>query len=295
MKKLIALPLSLALALSPLTVMAETVSTDENVRVPEISEIFTDLPHDLKDFGNDLVDRDHWPLTVGALGATAMMVVTDYETWQAARIFDAQSPAVRQFSNMGVSIGDGFFQFGLVAGFAAVGKATGNKRLLRTASQVTEAILATGIGVQVIKHVSGRESPFSSETRTGVWRMFPNQIEYHKDFQKFDAVPSGHLSTAITTFIVIRENYPDQRWISFVGWPVIGWVGYGLAATSIHWWSDYPIAVALGYSFARIITRENRTPNVRELPKSQEIGWRPVLLPGYSSEGAPILVANWAF
>lgn len=271
---------------------------EDNVRVPGFWEMITDLPEDLKEFGKAAVAKENVPILVGVGALTAITVATDFESWMAAKIPTGEHQPVRKFANMGVSIGDGFFQFGIVGGFAAAGSATGNKRFLRTASQITESILATGIVVQIIKHVTGRESPFSSESRTGVWRVFPDQAEYMKDFQKFDAVPSGHLSTAVTTFIVIQENFPEQKWIPYVGWPVMGWVAFGLAGTSIHWWSDYPIAIAIGYSFAKIITRENRTGTQGQSSSEsadERSRWRPLVVPSISRTGEPILAAGWTF
>ena len=270
--------------------LKEAPPADDSVRVPGFWEVVTDLPMDLREFGKAALEPENRGLVLGIAAMTAITVKTDYESWRAAAIPERENNSVRQFSNYGVSMGDGFFQFGIVGGFLAAGTATGNKRAIRTASQITEAILATGIVVQVIKHTTGRESPFSSETRTGVWRMFPDQLEYNKDFQKYDAVPSGHLSTATTTYIVIYENYPEQKWIPYVGLPVLGWISFGLAATSIHWWSDFPIAVALGYSMGRIVTRENRGE-----ANSQRSAWRPLVFPGVSSQGEPILLAGWTF
>jgi membrane-associated phospholipid phosphatase len=267
---------------------APFAQAEEEARVPGPWEFVTHLPRDLRDFGSEILKPENRGLVAGILGITALTVKTDYESWRAVAQVEAETPNFRKFSNYGVSMGDGFFQFGIAGVFLATGVATGNTKAIRTTSQIVEAILATGIVVQVVKHISGRESPFSSESRTGVWRLFPDQFEYNKDFQKFDAVPSGHLSTATATYIVIYENYPDQKWIPYVGLPVLAWVSTGLVATSIHWWSDFPIALALGYSMGRIVTRENRG----EQPKS---AWTPMVLPTFSMRGEPMMMAGWEF
>lgn len=268
---------------------------DDEIVVPSLLEPITDLPRNLKTWGQETFTRDKIPLLLGIGAMTAIQVATDYETWQVAKVPHDQNETIHQFSIQGVSMGDGYFQFGIVGAFAASGGLFGSKRALRTASQITEAILSTGVVVQVIKHVTGRESPFSSESRTGVWRVFPNQAEYMKDFQKFDAVPSGHLSTAMATFIVIQENYPEVKWIPYVGYPIIGWISYGLVATGIHWWSDFPIAVALGYSFGKLVTRDNHRSPGADSASSNTKSWKPVFMPAISSEGEPIVQAAWTF
>ena len=78
------------------------------------------------------------------------------------------------------------------------------------------------------------------------------------DVAKHDAVPSGHLQSAIVTVVVIMENYPEQTWMPWVAWPMMGLFAYSLPATDIHWWSDLPIGVYLGYRFGKIVTRNNR-------------------------------------
>ena len=281
---------SFSLAQAETNAPVETTPAEREVELPHFWSIITDLPTDLREFGKEVIAPENRGLVIGLLGMTAITVKTDYETWQALENKEVINESLHQFANYGVSMGDGFFQFGIVGGFLAAGTITGNHKAIRTAAQITEAILSTGIVVQLAKHIIGRESPFSSESRTGVWRVFPDQKEYLKDFQKYDAVPSGHLSTATTTYIVIVENYPDEKWIPYVGLPILGWISSGLVATSIHWWSDFPTAIAIGYSMAHIVTRPNRG----ELKTTQN-SWKPMVYPSISSEGAPTLQAGWEF
>ncbi len=271
---------------------AETMD-DEALAVPKLGDIFLHLPSDIKTFGKETFTKENAPLLGGLLLMTSIEVTTDFEIWQVHRAPFLELDGFHKISNMGVSMGDGFFQFGIVGAFLADGILEKNRRGLRTAAQITESILATGIVVQLVKHVTGRESPFSSEERTGVWRVFPDQLEFLKDFQKFDAMPSGHLSTAITTFVVIQENYPEQKWIPYVGYPIMAWISVGLVATSIHWFSDFPIAAAMGYSFGKIVTRGNHRTS-SSLPEGQS-RFEPLILPAFSSRGEPILVAGWEF
>ena len=267
-------------------------SAPAEVEKPKISELFTRLPSHWRIWLDETFARENAPALAGVLGMSAVQVVSDFESWQAARMPFLLDESFKRHNTLGVSVGDGYFQFMLAGAFLGRATVVKDRVALRTAAQITEAILATGLVVQIIKHSTGRESPFSSETRTGVWRSFPNQVEYHKDFQKFDAVPSGHLSTAMATFIVVEQNYPEQKWIPYIGYPVMAWVGVGLMATSIHWMSDFPIALALGYSFGKIVTRENHRP---ELAKLSVKGWRPLLYPGFSTDGDPLAMAAWSF
>ncbi|MFH1197921.1 MAG: phosphatase PAP2 family protein [bacterium] len=85
-----------------------------------------------------------------------------------------------------------------------------------------------------------------------VRQWFPNQIEYHKKVPFFDAYPSGRIATATTTLIVIAENYPELKWIKPVGYFLLAGISTALVSTNLHWWSDIPLGIALGYSFGMI-------------------------------------------
>lgn len=154
-------------------------------------------------------------------------------------------------------MGQGWFQFGLAGAFALHGLVDQNNTSLQTASQTVEVILACGAVIQVLKHITGRETPILATSPTGIWRFFPNQFAYHKEIPKYDAFPTGHLATATATLTVIMENYPDQKWIPYVGYPAIACIGVAMVGQGIHWWSDYPLGIVLGYSFGKIVSDRN--------------------------------------
>jgi hypothetical protein len=150
-------------------------------------------------------------------------------------------------------IGDGKTQFGLAAAFGVYGFAAKDGRALRTASQTVEVILACGTVVQVLKHLTGRESPFVSTEPRGKWQLLPNQIENAKHVPRYDAYPSGHVATALATVTVVAENYSEVGWIRPVGYTLVGLLAVAMGNTGIHWYSDYPLGLALGYSFGMVV------------------------------------------
>ncbi len=163
-----------------------------------------------------------------------------------------------------------------------------DSRAIRTASETAEVILACGAVVQILKHITGRESPFEATTWTGKWNLFPNQIEYHKHVPRYDAFPSGHVATALATLTVIQENYPRQQWITYVGYPIIGCVATGLMARGIHWVSDFPLAIALGYSFGEIVVRGHTEENNKLTSKIM-----PTIRPTLTTFQTPALQLSW--
>jgi membrane-associated phospholipid phosphatase len=221
---------------------------------PKPFDMITNLPGDWWKWSKQTFTAEQLPLIAGLTAITAVTILTDYDTWQVTKKPYDQSKAFKQVNDVTSYLGDGKVQFGLAIAFAAGGFAFDDDRALRTASQTVEVILASGGVVQLLKHLTGRESPFVATTPTGAWRFFPNQIEYAKHVPHYDAFPSGHIATATATLTVIIENYPDEKWIPYVGYPILGAIATGLVATSIHWWSDIPLGVAIGYSFGKLVS-----------------------------------------
>ena len=116
-----------------------------------------------------------------------------------------------------------------------------------------EALIASGLVVQVLKRVTGRESPQAATSGTGRWQFFPNIQQYQKHQSKYYAFPSGHITTTMATVTVIAENYPEVGWIRPVGYGIVGLLGISLVNVGYHWYSDLPLGIALGYTFGKII------------------------------------------
>ncbi len=232
--------------------------------------------------------------------STAAMIVYDNQMWVPFKKLYEKYPTINTLANRFVDMGDGKFQFGVAGAFAGYGLIASDKRALRTASQVCEVILAAGAVVQFLKHTTGRESPIVSTTPTGRWQFFPNQITYANNVPHFDAFPSGHLTTALATLTVIARNYPEQSWIAPVGYVACTGIALGLVSTSIHWWSDYPLAIALGYGFGSLLSpNPNEDVSVTEPAKKKDVGAtglsklldQATLVPIYEPGGAGIAMS----
>ena len=214
--------------------------------------MISNIPGDWKQYYTLKFQMDRIPEFVGLSVLTAGLLVTDQATYEVSDRWYKNSQTVSDISNFFVSLGDGKSQFALGGAFAAYGLLKDDNRALRTGSQIVQAVLASGAVVQLLKHITGRESPFVRTSLTGTWRFFPNQIDYLKHVPAYDAFPSGHICTALATVIVIAENYPETTWIRPVGYVISGLVGVGMVNRVIHWYSDYPLGLAIGYAFGMI-------------------------------------------
>lgn len=226
--------------------------SEENEFLPQWYDMFTNLPGDWARYSGQTFRTENIPAFLGIAALTGGLIWSDAKTWDLSRRWRDSSTTVRNVSEFFEYLGDGRPQFGLAGAFALYGFALNDHRALRTSSQLVEAILACGAVVQVIKHVTGRQSPYVSTVQRGAWDFFPNQIEYHKHVPSYDAFPSGHLATAMATLTVVFENYPEINWLKPVGYTLIGLIGVSMVNTGIHWYSDYPLGLVLGYSFGVI-------------------------------------------
>jgi len=239
--------------------------------------MITNLPGDWSQYYRLKFRLTSVPEFVGLGVLTASLLVTDDATYKVSDRWYKNSRTVTDVSDFFVSLGDGKSQFALAGAFAAYGLYRDDNRALRTGSQIVQAVLASGAVVQFLKHVTGRESPFVRTSPTGTWRFFPNQIAYLKHVPAYDAFPSGHICTAMATVIVIAENYPQTTWVRPVGYVVSGLVGVGMVNRGIHWYSDYPLGLALGYVFGMIAAHPEGLVNNADAESSTHLSIAPTV------------------
>ncbi|HEY3875534.1 MAG TPA: phosphatase PAP2 family protein, partial [Candidatus Kapabacteria bacterium] len=240
--------------------------------VPNPLDFITNLPTDWRDWVADNFRLRYWPQISLIAASTALMILYDNQLWTPFEKEYNRNSSFRNTADLFVDVGDGRFQFGLSAAYLAYGVIASDKRAIRCASEITEVILASGGVVQLLKHITGRQSPIDiSANPTGVWDWFPNQIDYLHHTSNYDAFPSGHLTTVLATLVVIANNYPEQAWIRPVGYAICTGVAAGLVAQSVHWWSDFPLAIALGIGFGDLLS-PNPNADVSVPTKAHETG-----------------------
>ena len=156
-------------------------------------------------------------------------------------------------------LGDGWTHLTVATSFWVYGGLNKDNRALQTSSQLGEAIFSTGLLVQGLKRLTGRQSPYVATKDRGEWHLFPSYGRYQNFVPNYDAFPTGHLATAMATVTVIAENYPEYRFIRPVGYSLMGLLGYAMLNNGVHWASDYPLGIAMGYAFGKLAVRNGRT------------------------------------
>lgn len=247
---------------------------------PEWYSMVTNLPDDMSRFATGLLQTKKLPLYIGITGITVGLMTVDNRIWLKERNWYNHSRGFQTFTDDMVWVGDGRFQVGVAAAFAAYGFAFDKNRAMRTGSEIAEAILASGTMDQIIKHISGRQRPADATQPGGDWTFFPNPISYQKHVPQYDAFPSGHITSATAMLVVIAENYPELTWFRPVSYVMMGGIAMSLDAYGYHWLSDIPLGIFLGYSFGEIVSHPLAF-NLQSNPsgKSVQLTFRPIMIP----------------
>ncbi len=225
--------------------------------MPSWHDMVTNLPGDWSRGASAAFRTESLPFVAGLAVLTGSLIATDRTTNDWSRRMYDSSPFIHNTSDVLVNVGDGKAHLGIAAGFALYGAVAADSRALRTASQTVESLLACGLFVQALKRITGRESPAAATSGSGVWRPFPGLKQYDRNAPRYYAFPSGHMATTMSTVTVIAENYPEAGWIRPVGYTLIGMLGVSLANKGYHWYSDFPLGLALGYGFGMVVTSRN--------------------------------------
>jgi hypothetical protein len=272
---------------------------------------FDFVPNVFRDMGllpAELVDKGNLPVVAGVTISTAVFIYYDQDMVDAATRFG-------RFAHIGTDnhvytivhskwvpiyvpatlpsamyyLGDGLTELSVNAGFYFYGGFKKDARALRTASELTEGLSVAGIVTQAIKHATGRQTPMRATKPGGVWQFFPPISHYQSSVPEHDAWPSGHLASAMATTTVIAMNYPEYIFVKPLGYSLMAVCGYQMMNNGVHWISDYPFALALGYAAGKIAVERGRI-KVEDKGKQAlgRAGFRPAL------SLAPALMENGA-
>ena len=227
---------------------------------PGLFTFITNIPGDMQEYSRQTFKKENiFGFTAMAL-STGLMIYYDDKLLDASNKLSDQWGWSEQTKWRMEHIGDGYLQLYVTSSLIGYGLWYNDNRALQSASQIFESVFASGTVIQLIKHITGRESPFVRTTPTGKWDFFPNQVDYHHRVPEFDAFPSGHISSIMAMVVVLSENYPEYTFIKPLGYFAVGLNAIGMMNTGVHWISDYPLGIALGYSFAKIAVQKGRTP-----------------------------------
>jgi membrane-associated phospholipid phosphatase len=258
-------------------VEAVAIDTTEPVIRRKPFAFVTNVPSDLWQMAKAPFKKQNLPGLIVTAAATALIIPFDQQILdgtrdlldrvnlqQEAQYIDAIKIGNTKLLKLPKNITGGFYMIGegsismaIAGGLYLYGKIEKDQRAVHTAADLTETFLTMGISTQILKRISGRQSPSFATAKGGKWQPFPSFKEYQTNTTNYDAYPSGHLATMMATVTTLALNYPANKWIKPVGYSLIGLTGLAMVNTKVHWVGDYPLALALGYISAKITYLRN--------------------------------------
>lgn len=181
------------------------------------------------------------------------------------------------FSSFMYFLGDGWMHGGIAAGFLLNGHYNDNVRAYNTGVRIAHGMAVSTIFNQILKRSFGRESPYVKTEPFGKWSPFPSLAEYQARTAKYDAMPSGHVMTATLVFTIINDAYPEYS--NYVIPLEVLWISalsYQMVNNGVHWASDYPLGIAMGYVFGKASSemgKKKATNTVRNANAPPESSW----------------------
>ena len=270
----------LLLLINTYLIASENEEKDLNYKVPETFEFITNVGDDMGQLWDMSVDKKNLSTWGMIAGSTLLLYYFDEEfiaeskrlgvkldippngdSVTTTRLGVGPYPIIKTTSDKGAMlymIGDGFTHIAIMSGFFAYGMITNDNKSLSVSSQLAEGLIDVALVTQVLKHITGRQSPFKSTQTRGKWDLFPNQRDYANDVPSFDAFPSGHLATTMMTVTIIAENYPNNEYIKPVGYTAMALLGFQMMNNGVHWASDYPLGIAIGYAIGKVVSKRER-------------------------------------
>ena len=230
-------------------------------------------PRDLLAFTENSFSKESLPWVAAVTASTLILIEYDQKLYAGAQKIGGKLnistkdktrpflkigkiPVLRGPTDLGSAmyfLGDGWISLGLCAYFESYGLIKDDWRALTTGHQLMEGLLVTGLTTQVIKRATGRETPSAATVSRGVWRSFPSFGEFQSHRTRYDAFPSGHLATGMMAVTIMAENYPEKTLVKPIGYALLGALSFQMMNNGVHWASDYPLGLGIGYMVGKAI------------------------------------------
>lgn len=187
-------------------------------------------------------------------------------------------------------LGDGWMHFGMAGGFYFYGINNNDNRAMNTGLRIAHGMGVSTLFSQILKRATGRESPYVRTEDKGKWQPFPSVKEYQAKTPSYDAMPSGHAMTATLVFTVIDDAYPEYAvytrtigavWVTALSWQMVN--------NGVHWASDYPLGIAMGYVFGKAAAQLGK----EEADPTETTGSKWMMMPAIQNESQGVSLTKF--
>jgi membrane-associated phospholipid phosphatase len=230
------------------------------------------FPSLLKDFEEQAtapfkLKPKQWLMTGAAIVITAAVMHFDGDIDEWARVqkqkhnwINKSSPVITRFG------GDWGVYSVLAAG--AISAVCKNEKGVQTSLLATQAMITSGVWVNIVKILTGRERPIAdytfSKSAAGAWygpfAAWDQDLAVRKPVSAFDAFPSGHTATVFSIATVFATQYSDKKAIPVICYSAATLVGISRLTEHEHWASDLFVGGLMGYLCGKqVVNHYNKT------------------------------------
>jgi membrane-associated phospholipid phosphatase len=195
----------------------------------------------------------------GAVLLTAVMFHYDQQIYNDLYKWKMHNPAVKKISPVITNLGDGSFSIGLFSGFVGYGLIFTDAKACEVGKIGFESFLLTGVTVQLLKNLCGRERPSAATRDGGFWHgpfSYLREPKGGRGISSFDAFPSGHTVTVFAAATTISDFYTEP-WVSYTCFSLASLTAISRITESTHWMSDCFVGAIIGYYGTKLVEKWN--------------------------------------
>lgn len=208
-----------------------------------------------------------WIITGGAIGITVFLIQNDGDIDDWAKTKKQNYNWVNKSSPVITELG-GNYGIGATCAFGLLSAAFKNEKGVQTTLLSTQAMITSGVWIQLIKQFTGRERPNASYNNSqkegGLWygplAQYDQELAIKKNGSSFDAFASGHTATAFSIATVFALQYNETTIIPIVFYSAATLIGVSRLTEHEHWSSDVFVGALLGYLCGKqVVNNFNKT------------------------------------
>ncbi len=189
-----------------------------------------------------------------------VLVANDESIYENFKLYQSRNPWVDKMSPKVTMLGDWGVDCGIAGLFFLGGLLLKDQKARDTGLMAWETLLHTGILVQVVKHLAGRQRP-AVENGIDYWygpaAFFKRYTQ--GSFSRYDSFFSGHTVSVWGLATVIAENYKSHLWVPITCYGLATLTGLSRLTEDAHWLSDVFLGAVIGYAVGKMVVRnQNR-------------------------------------
>jgi membrane-associated phospholipid phosphatase len=217
------------------------------------------------------LDWKNFAIFSTVLIGAGVLVANDEGIYENFKLYQNRNPWVDTLSPKITMLGDWGVNCGIAGLFFLGGLILKDQKARDTGLMAWETLLHTGLLVQVVKHLAGRQRP-KVENGLDYWYGPAAFFKRYSQgsFSHYDSFFSGHTVTAWGLATVIAENYKNHPWVPITCYGLATLVGLSRLTEDAHWMSDVFVGAVVGYAVGKMVVRN----------QSKRLQVSPALSPG---------------